>query len=113
MEKIYILLIDKFKKVKEQFEMIKSSTYKELSQQLKQNNKNIPQHFDITIYDENNNKELKINNKKNYKMIKDIIFISETDKNLLRKSIFDLNYNRLSESKQEKLEEKYNCILCQ
>ena len=113
MSKIYIFLLDKYKKPKEQFEMIKPATYKELSLQLRQKSKNIPKNFDIFIVDENNNnKELKINNEEKYKMVKELIFISEADKNMLRKSIFDLNYNRLSESNKEKIEEKYNCILC-
>ena len=42
-----------------------------------------------------------------------ILFIKETDKDILGKSKFEINYDRLSESKQNILDEKYNCNICQ
>ena len=40
------------------------------------------------------------------KKIKDIIFIKELNNDNLEKSIFSINYNKLSESKQDILDEK-------
>ena len=50
--------------------------------------------------------------KDKYKMIKDIIFIKEINNDDLEKSIFSINYDKLSESKQDILDEKYNCNIC-
>ena len=41
-----------------------------------------------------------------------ILFISEIDKDIYNQSLYEFNYNKLSESKQEILDDKYNCILC-
>ena len=43
-------------------------------------------------------------------MIKNIIFIKEVDN--VEQSIFSKNCNKLSESKQEILDYKYNCQIC-
>ena len=59
-----------------------------------------------------NNKEIKINNENDYKIVQDILFIREIEEPNINKSLFELNYNKLSESKQEVLDYKYICEYC-
>ena len=106
-----IFLLDNQNNTKEEINIIKPNTYQELLEQIQQKFLNISKYFEIFFID-SNNKEIKINNEINYKKIKDIIFIRELNKSILEQSLFDINYNKLSESKQEILDEKYNCILC-
>ena len=50
--------------------------------------------YEIFIYDNDNNKII-INSEDKYEIIKDIIFLKEIDN--LDKSIFSINYDKLSE----------------
>ena len=111
MSYIYIILLDKSNITKEEANIIKPNTYKDLLIQINQKLKKIPKNYELYIIDKNN-VEIKINNEDNYKIIEDILFIREIEKINLNPSIFQINYNKLSESKQEILDEKYNCILC-
>ena len=54
---------------------------------------------------------MKIDNDEQYKLCKDILLIREIEPNISQ-SIFTMNYNKLSESKQEILDEKYCCQIC-
>ena len=45
-------------------------------------------------------------------MLNNILFIREKNKKDLKQSLFEINYNKLSESKRDILDDKYNCILC-
>ena len=107
---INVYLLDNSNFVKEEINIIKPKSYQELSNQIKQKLKNIPENYETFILYKNN--EIKINNEENYNIIDDIIFLREIDKNVLEQSLFDINYNLLSESNQQKLDEKYDCILC-
>ena len=111
MSYIYIILLDKSNITKEEANIIKPNTYKDLLIQINQKLKKIPKNYELYIIDKNNI-EIKINNEENYKIIEDILFIREIEKINLNPSIFQINYNKLSESKQEILDEKYNCLLC-
>ena len=111
MSEINIFLIDTDNKIKEKINLKKLKTYQKLMEEMKKNFKIFPEYYEVFILDKDN-KEIEINNEENYKIIEDILFIREIDVNSLEKSLFELNFNRLSESKRELLEEKYNCIFC-
>ena len=111
MSKIDIFLLDNSNNTKEEINIIKPQSYQELLKQIGQKMKYIPKFYEIFIFDKDN-KEIKIYNEKLYNKIEDILFIREINKNILEHSLFDINYNILSESRQEKLDEIYNCILC-
>ena len=105
MSKINIFILDILNNEKEEIIIDKPETYQELLKYLINKNKL----YEIFIYDNDNNKII-INDEDKYKLIKDIIFIKEIED--LDKSIFSINYDKLSESRQEILEEKYNCKIC-
>ena len=111
MSRIDIFLLDNLNNTKEEVNMIKPKTYQELLVHLRKRIKNLPQYYEIYIIGKNN-EDIKINNEEKYKKAEDILFIREINKNMLEESLFAINYNRLSESQQEKLDEQYNCILC-
>ena len=52
---------------------------------------------------------MKISNNEEYKLIKDSIFIKKIEYKHLDQSVYQINYEKLSESKQDILDEKYNC----
>jgi len=106
-----VYLLDESNMVKEEIIMIKPKSYKDLLKLIKNKLKNISEYYEIFIIDENN-KEIIINNDNIYNKIKDILFIREINKDILGQSLFEINYNILSESKQDILDDKYNCILC-
>ena len=99
--------LDNLDNLKEELTIYKPKRYQELQRYLD----NKIELYEIFIYDNNNNKIIKINEDK-YKLIKDIIFIKEINKDDLGKSMFSINYNKFSETKKEKLEEKYTCNTC-
>ena len=111
MSKIDIFLLDNSNNTKDEINIIKQDNYKELLKQISQKMKYMPKYYEIFIFDKNN-KEIKIINDRTYNKIVDILFIREIDKNILEQSLFEINYNILSESRQEKLDDIYNCILC-
>ena len=110
---IDLSLLDNSNNTKEEMSIIKPKSYKELIVYIRFNLKGLPDYFEIFILDQNN-KEIKIDNEDKYKLTEDILFIREIDKdkNKLDESIFDINYNKLSELEKEKLDYRYNCILC-
>ena len=112
MEKIsnlYIFLVDK-DKTKKEINILKPKTYEDLLQELRNNFENISEYYEIFIMDDN--KEIEINNENDYKIVQDILFIREIEEPNINKSLFELNYNKLSESKQEVLDYKYRCEYC-
>jgi len=111
MSKIDLYLIDNSNNIIEEINLIKPNTYQEFLEELRQKYQNFIKYYEIFKLD-NNNKEIKINNEEKYIIIEDILFIRKIDENILGQSLFELNYNKLSESKQEVIDEKYNCILC-
>ena len=106
MSKIDIFLLDNSTNTKEEINIIKPQSYQELLKQIGQKMKYIPKFYEIFIFYKDN-KEIKIYNEKLYNKIEDILFIREINKNILEHSLFDINNNILSESRQEKLDEIY------
>ena len=90
--KTYEKLIDKLKSLKKKFDIL-------------------PENF-IIFYKTENNNDLKISNNKEYKLIKDSLFIQKIEYKNLDQSVYQINYEKLSESKQDILDEKYNCFSC-
>ena len=111
MSEINIFLLDISNNIKEDINIIKPKTFQEILEQIRKKANNFPELFEIFILDKENN-DIKIDNEEKYKMVEDILFIREIDKNNLEKSLFELNYNKLSESKQDLLNEEYSCICC-
>ena len=114
MSRIDIYLLDDSNNTKEDLNLRKPLTYKKLIEQIRQNFKSLPKYYEIFILDKNN-KEIKINNEKIYSRIGDILFIREIDnkeRDKLKHSLFEINYEKLSESSKEILNDKYNCKIC-
>ena len=105
MSKLHIIVYDNLDKEKEKKIINKPKTFQELLRYLSNENKL----YEIFVYDKNYNKVI-INNEDKYKIIREIIFIKEKDN--LDKSIFSINYDKLTSSKQELLDEKYSCNIC-
>ena len=110
MSQLNIFILDNLDNLNEELVINKPKKYQELLKYLSNKNK-LYELYEIFIYDSNNNKII-INNEDKFKIIKDILFIKEINKDDLEKSIFSKNYDKLSESKQEILDEKYNCNIC-
>ena len=106
-----IILLDSSTKTKEEINIIKPKTYKKLLKKLEEEFEELPENYELFILDKTN-KEIKISKESDFKKIGDILFVREIIKDNLDKSLYELNYNKLSESKQEILDDKYNCILC-
>ena len=109
MSKLNIFLLDNLSNTKEEIIINKPKSYQELLKQLNQRFENM--FYELFIFDNFNNKII-INKEEKYEKIKDILFMQEIAKDDLGKSIFSLNYDKLAESKQEILDEKYNCNIC-
>ena len=105
------ILLNNLNKTEEELSIIKPKTYQDLLNLLREKykNKNIS-NYELFIFDCKNN-EIKINNE-NYDMLDNILFIREKNKNNLKQSLFEINYNKLSESRQDKLSDKFCCNIC-
>ena len=112
-EKIDLLLLDNSNNLIEERNVPKPKSYSELKLIIKNNFTKLPEYYQIFYSDEYNSKKI-INNDEEYKLSKDILFINELKNNeQIKESIYELNYDKLSESKQDILDEKYNCNICQ
>ena len=105
------ILLDISNNIIEEASFEKPKTYQELMGILRTKFKKLPNFFKLIVQSLEGN-EILIKSDVEYKLIKDIIFIREISNNELYESLFSLNYNKLSESKQEILDEKYNCSIC-
>ena len=110
-DKIDLCLLDNLNNILEERYIIKPMMFSELLDIISKNFKNLSKYYNIFYLSENNN-EIIISNDDEYKLSKDIIFIREIKNENMKKSMFENNYNKLSQSKQEILDEKYNCLLC-
>ena len=109
--KLRISLVDEMNNIIEEISHIRPYNIDELIIIIKKNFKNLPKNFNI--YYKENNQEITINNDEEYQLSKDMLYIKEIkDLSKSTDSLFSLNYKKLSESQQEELDEKYNCIIC-
>ena len=97
--------------IKNEINIIKPQNYNQLLSILRNSIKELPEFFYL-FYTNEKNEEIKIYNNEQYKFCKDILLIREIKGNQLQSSIFSLNYNILSESKKEILDDKYGCNIC-
>ena len=111
MIKMDVFLLDNLNNTKEEIKILKPKSYDNLLKQIGKKFKNISEYYDIFILDENN-EEIKIDTEEEYEQVGDILFIREIDKNILEQSMFEINFNKLSESNKNIVEEKYNCKIC-
>jgi len=111
MSMIDIFILDNLNNIKEKINMIRPKTYQALLDQINHKYINSPKNYEIYILDKNN-KEIKINNEDNYKLIKDKLYVREINNDNIEKSLFSVNLNKLSESKKDIFYEKFNCIVC-
>ena len=110
-EKINLCLLDNLNNIIGEIYIIKPRMLSELFDIITKNFKNLSENYNIFYLSENNN-EIIINNDNEYKLSNEILFIREIIIENMEKSMFENNYNKLSQSKQELLDEKYNCLLC-
>ena len=109
-----IYLLDESNNIILENNIEKPKTYEKLLDKiksLKRNNDIFPEHF-IIFYKTEKNTDMKISNNEDYKKIKDSLFIQKTELKYLDQSVYQINYDKLSESKQDILDEKYNCFSC-
>ena len=111
MEKISIFWIDESNNIKGEKMIERPRIYNQFISSLKKEFPNLPNNYKI-FCQSNGNDLNEINSDKEYKFAKNIFFIKEINQNDLDKSVFSLNYSKLSEEKQELLDERFNCFIC-
>ena len=105
-----IFLLDNLNNAIKLINIMKSNDYQELLTEVRKI-PDLPENYEIFSLDEMNQKIIIDNNEK-FKLINDILFIGPKNIKFLENSLFAINYNRLSESKQDVLDQKYNCYIC-
>ena len=112
-ENIDLLLLDNSNNLIEERNVPKPNTYDELQLVIKNNFIRLPENYQIFYRDEYNIEYI-IKNNEDYKLSKDILFINELkNEENIKESMYESNYDKLSESKQNILDEKYNCNICE
>ena len=111
MLKMDIYLLDNLNNTKEEMKIIKPKTLEGLTRQIHRKFRNLSIYYDLFIIDKNN-QEIKIDTEDEYYLVEDILFIREIDKEILGQSKFEININKLPQSKKDIIEEKYNCKIC-
>ena len=110
-EELYIILLDNSNNTIEEINLPKKpNNYQNLLLTIQQNLCNLPEYYKIFFQSEKNS-ITEIHNNKEYLLSKDILFIQEIEPKL-EESLFQLNYNKLSEQFQEKIDERYDCLFC-
>ena len=106
-----IIILDKFNNSKEKIKLKKPESFEDLVNKIRQKLKNIFQYFEIFIVDNNEN-EIKISNQNDYKFIEDLLFVRETEQDVLEQSMFEINNDKISETNRDILDENYTCKIC-
>jgi surface protein len=110
-EDCYLILLDDSGNLIENTNIKKPKTYNELLSYIKNGFKKLPK--DYEIYYTKDTENVIIDSNEKYKLSNDTIFIREIFKLDASKSKFTFFYEQLPESKQEILDEKYGCTICQ
>lgn len=110
-KKISIILIDETNNIKGEKIIKKPNSYNEFISSLKKEFPQLPTYYKILFQTKENDLK-EINDDREYILADSVFFIKEINKNDLGKSIFSLNYNKLSESNQELLDERFKCFIC-
>ena len=84
-----LIRLDSSYSKKEEIQMKKPKSFKELKEFLEQKLNISPEYVDIFSFNEKN-EEIRINNENNYKKIKDIIFILEINEEQLDQSSIEI-----------------------
>ena len=84
-----LIRLDSSYSKKEEIQMKKPKSFKELKEFLEQKLNISPEYVDIFSFNEKN-EEIRINNENNYKKIKDIIFILEINEEQLVQSSIEI-----------------------
>jgi len=109
-DNLFLFLLDELNNIKQEQTITKPKLYNELIFHLTTIFTQLSNYFYIFYYNQKN-EEMKIDNDEQYKLCKDVLLIRKIEPNI-NQSIFSINYNKLSESKQEILDEKYCCNIC-
>ena len=110
-KKISIFLIDETNNIKGEKIIKKPKSYNEFISSLKKEFPQLPTYYKILFQTKENDLK-EINDDREYILADSVFFIKEINQNDLGKSIFSLNYNKLSESNQESLDERFKCFIC-
>lgn len=108
-ERITVFCLNKSNIIFKEINIEKPKTYEEFLKKI-----GCPQDF-ILFYISNKNEEIIIKNNDDYKLSKNILFIriKNGQNNKKLENSFLIPYNNLPDSLKDKLEEKYNCSICQ
>ena len=109
-ENLDLILLDDSNDIIDEANIIKPESYELLISKIKEVFKIEPQFYSLFCH-QDNDKKLIIHDNKEYKFLKNILFIKKDF--LMNQSIFSFNYDKLSESKKLDLDDKYNCNICE
>ena len=109
-ENLDLILLSDSNDMIEEANIIKPESYELLLLKLKEIFKIETNLFSLFCLQDNNQK-LIIKGNKEFKLLKNILFIKKDF--LMDRSVFSYNYDKLSESKQFDLDDKYNCNICE
>ena len=111
-DKIKIFQINNLNQKIREIKMTKPKSFDILFDKLDKKFENFKDNFIIfTLL--NNNEEIIIENDEQYKLSKDILYIRKKNEiDYSDKSMFEINYDKLSESNKIILDEKYSCFIC-
>ena len=109
MSKLDIYLLDNMNNIKESINIIKPLTYPDLLNKIEQDFKNIHKIYEIFIIDKND-KEIKINDDKQFNMIDDILLIRNISKIKSKVHISD-NFDLIDKKKEYKLYTNMNNVM--
>ena len=109
-DNLTIYLLDNSNNITEDISIKRPNSYEDLLKIINPKIKSFYSNY-LIFYRSMDDKEIIIDNKDAYETIKDIDIIFARE-NKAEQSVFTMNYNKLSESKQEIIDEKYNCYIC-